>query len=230
MRMRCVVLLFALFGLSVAAYADLVVMDTLEIYQMDNLGVKSNFNADGGGGGGGLLGWSSGTYAKLRYDSSVATYRCIVSGQWDNMTDLSQGGLADASFATGGFTVTFFATSDPGKTNPLGSAVISLYSGWSYREGETAQNPSTLLGKAVVKIDSWTLPGYQWAEPIGSPAGLSATSSNLFGNLGNISDYQSDWWTNNTIVTVMADESAIPEPATMALLALGGLAVLSKKR
>ena len=71
------------------------------------------------------------------------------------------------------------------------------------------------------------MPGYQWSELIGAMGGMTATTSVL--TQVNISDYLSNWDSDNTIITIMADESGIPEPVTICLLGLGGLALLKKR-
>jgi hypothetical protein len=221
----CVVLLAS----TVPALAQEVATEIQIVASIDDFTVNSDFSADQGDGGKGLLSWSNGGYAILHVTSGADKYyRVNMTGLWNDCTDLTQpNGPAKASFAAGDFTVVFYNLNDPLKLTPIANLSGSLMSGHTYNESETAENPSELYGAGVVKLDSWTVPGYQWAESLGSPAGITATTSDLV--QWDVSDYQADWDSDNTIVTIMADESGIPEPATLFLLGLGVAGLLRRK-
>jgi hypothetical protein len=223
MSKYAIVLFLACLSLTVPAAADIV--QSLEVSEIDNLAVNSSFDA-----GTGTLTWSKGGIATMYYDSGSSKYRVNVDATLSGMTDTSSGGLASASFSSATFTVNFYALTDTTKLTSLGHLDGELHPGYSYLEGEIQQDPSQLYGSAPMRLTAFNFNGYAWAEDIGDMGGLTATTSNLFGNWGNISDYQSDWSSNNTIVKLLADETGIPEPASILLLGLGGLAWIRKRR
>jgi len=221
MRMKKFFIMLLVCAVAVPASAETIAKI---VFQIDDLAVNADYDASQG-----RLLWSQGGIAILHYASGTDRYRVTLNGVWDGVTDMSQGGLAAASFAAGSFNVNFFALADRNKVTPIADLSGSLFSNaWSYLESETAQNPSELYGAGLIKLTSWNVAGYEWAEALGAPGGLTASTSNLV--QWNIDDYQSDWKSTNAIVTIMADEAGIPEPATICLLGLGAVAALRKGR
>jgi hypothetical protein len=222
MRMKKSVLLLLLFFLTVPALADYVVDKV--VFEIDSLSVNSDFYA-----GTQQLQWTNGGFASVKWNGGTTRYRVTFNGTWGDMLDLTQpGGPAKASFGTGSFSATFFNLTDSTKSNPIASASGSLYSGFRYNERETQESPSELYGAAIVKLDTWSVPGFTWIEGLGAPAGLTATTSNITPT--NVISYQFDWNSDNTIITILADESGIPEPATVCLLGLGAAGLVSRRK
>jgi len=224
MKIRCVIITLLMLSVALPVSADPNVVEEI-VFEISNIAANSNFDAAAG-----ELTWSNGVFAIVKHSTGQATYRVDVDATWGDFTDLNPGGpTAAASFASGQFDLTFYALMDSGKTTPVASLSGELYPGWTYDESETEEDPSKLDGAAIMCLTAWDLPGFVWAEAIGAKGGITAETSNLFTTLGSIDNYQSDWWSNNTNVRILADESGIPEPATMALLALGAV-LLRRKR
>jgi hypothetical protein len=222
MRMKKGVFLLLLFYLAVPASA--AVVDKV-VFEIDSLSVNSDFYD----GTQQQLIWSNGGFATLRTNSGPTRYRVTINATWGDLIDLTQpGGPAKASFGTGTFSASFFELVDINKTHSIASASGSLYSSFRYNEQETQESPSELYGAAVVKLDTWNVPGFTWLEGLGAPAGLTATTSNITPT--NVISYQFNWTSDNTIVTLLADESGIPEPATMILFGLGAAGLVSRRK
>jgi hypothetical protein len=225
MRIRWILSLLLLLGVALPVAAQMPVDEI--VFQIDNIAVRSDYDAATG-----ELVWSQGAIAVLKHASGEQKYRVTIDGTWSGVTDNSSGTVAAASFDTGSFDIVFFAMTDPTKSTPLADLSGVLFPGYTYEEAEQEENPTKLYGAAPIRLTTWNVPGYVWAEdvgPAGAMGGLTATTTNLFSNWGNIDDYAADWWSTNTIVTILADESGIPEPMTIALLGLGALGLLRKR-
>jgi hypothetical protein len=218
------IIVLVLVCLSLTVPAAAVFVQSLVVSEVDNIAVNSSFNANTG-----TLTWSDGGIATMYYDSGNSKYRVNVDATLSGITDTSHDGLASASFSSCTFTVNFYALGDITKQTSLGHLDGELYPGYEYLESEIQENPSQLYGAAIMRLTAFNFNGYAWSEAIGAKGGLTATTSNLFGNWSNIDDYQSDWSSDNTIVKILADETGIPEPASILLLGLGGLALIRKR-
>ena len=147
--------------------------------------------------------------------------------------DTSSGGLASAVFSTGTWAITM--------DGPLGTAVnIDGHTVSNYVETETGVDTDHIDGRAVVMVDDytfdtgwfgdiWGIPDLdlQWEGGLDSLAGLIADIT--LPNGTGITDYNSDYFSTNATITLWADESVVPEPATIGLLGLGSALLLRKR-
>ena len=172
----------------------------------------------------GILQWDNGKTTTLVTDGGNFVFTASdVEATFSGANDTSSGGNASASFAAGG------------------TWQISLYNGLDevlrfdgittskYNEGETG--PGVLYGGVVAEIITTTLldlsyfggvtPQWQGGNTIGIKASTQLT--------GDLIDYSADWSSTNVTLTMVADESTIPEPATLIVLGLGGLLLRKRK-
>jgi len=204
-------------------------IEGVQIAISQTLGVNAAFNA-----GAGTIHWSGGLDGLLMTENyDVAFYSTntdTISADFSIMTDLTSGGPAKASFASGLWSIIINVE---GYANPV--AEISGHLAGSYNEMATNEDGTALEGRAVAIVDAASFNNAYWQtliptpvywEGIGMAAGIIADISLPEGQ--GIDDYQSNYITPNVVVTLYADESVVPEPATIALLTLGGL--LLRKR
>ncbi|MBN1796392.1 MAG: PEP-CTERM sorting domain-containing protein [Sedimentisphaerales bacterium] len=240
MRKKFIVVAVLSVLISFVSIADEVQVDRL-VYQTSETKVHAEYDHDAGTGGSGLLSWSDGFQAKLGYQGGLfpKTYYCDVAGSADGGVDTSSQGVASALFNALTLTVNLYT--DSGHTQSVGSFEIALWGTLGYEEHETGVTPpdpgtgaSALYGSALVSMIDFSVTdgstNYVWSDTTGlsSVAGFTATTTSLSPN--NIPDYNpTDWSSDNCVLTVLADETAIPEPATLALLGLGSL-LLRRRR
>jgi hypothetical protein len=124
----------------------------------------------------------------------------------------------------------------PLDTTHLETNIIATLSGHvvgRYYEDEIQDDK--LYGRAVVMVDSVELlPGLfgdpaVWDGGEWSLAGIKADIT--LPTNSNFGDYDTDSYiTSNTIITIVSDETTIPEPVTIALLGLGSLVGLRRRK
>ena len=160
-----------------------------------------------------------------------------ITGTFSNITDTSSGNLASALFATGTWSLEFSGSGswlDPVFT-------ISGHTINDYSETETGVDTNKLDGRAIVVVDEayFTLGFFdqyfgipvtmEWEGGVGTYAGLIADVT-LPDETPGIVDYETDYTSTNMIITLYADESIVPEPATIILLGTAGLLALRRRR
>lgn len=160
-------------------------------------------------GGAGILTMSGVGGINVEYDDdAVSTYG---SGQFSLNTtrtlDTSSGGIASANFAGGSFSY-----------KDSGSIVLLSGSITSFSLAEFVNGSGMFVGSGYFTVTGGTLQGN--FGPAGSMVDISYTVKPSA-----ISNFSSNF-TGSSNMTVLP----IPEPATMALLTLGGLSLIRKRK
>jgi hypothetical protein len=210
-----------LFILAVVAMGATTVMAavTPEIIATVTFGITSDFDANLGS-----LTWDQGNSTTvITTNIGVVSFAASdVTATFLGATDTSIAGVASATFNSG-------AVWGLSLYNGLDEVLrIEGITTGAYNEDETG--PGVLYGGVVGEITAITLLDLSYFGGVApvmqgdNTIGLKASTQLA----GDIADYSEDWSSTNTTLTMVADESTIPEPATMLLLGLGG--VLLRKR
>jgi hypothetical protein len=192
-------------------------------------GVNADFNASTG-----ILKWSSGASGILLDDEGNAYVdnNISVAGQFSNVVDTSVGGQAMANFKLDSVTLTFNSIEFPSVTGATSSAVfnISSYNNNRYWESEIAADADVLNGQALVNVAAAFALEPVWGsthdvvwDGVNDISCLNGLISLPVGT--NIQNYLQNYWSDNNMIVLNADETTynVPEPATLAVLGLGGL-------
>lgn len=181
--------------------------------------------------------WSGGATVSL-YSSNngsgdpVATFNTgiDIQGTFTDMTDQSSGDVAKASFAVVDWSVTVLGIEVIWGTQKAGELFVEeeQVSSLPFPPFTTYGN-GILFGSGVVQVTGSVFdqidPDWVWTDDNGD----ARLKSQVTGELDFDSYLTDDYDTLVTTMWIYADETVIPEPATMALLGLGSLLALRKR-
>lgn len=187
--------------------------------------------------------WTGGASATLYTDLGVTVSldSVKVTATFSQLSDYSANGWAASDFSVVDWRLDLL---DLGGGNYAGYIEGTQLGSNVFTEIEGAENPSPfgdpwikqneLFGAGIVQVTAYDFnhwSGSVWADAGGGAAGLvshnvlGSPDPDLFGSY--LTD---DYSTSETTVWLYADESAIPEPATMLLLGLGSLLAVRKRK
>ena len=225
-RAACLMVLTLVMGLGVAADAAITDITEIEIVQL--YGGQSAFSPLGGTYSIGLLNtnFSNGAILKTVANPGGAFYysSANTSTSLENDNSYTDGSeeVLFGDYNGGSWSLQLFT--DAGHLNKVLDAFGSIT--WYEEEEEV---PQKVDGRAICHINyMWTnLPDTTWGGD-GITCGYRSTST-VF-DVNPLEDYGAAFNAGVVTMTVYADPTGIPEPATIALLGLSGLALLRRKR
>lgn len=230
------VYVFALMAaLGMAAYG--LNIDYIQVQQTSGVNVQYNAST-------GVLTWSSGGSSYIYTDGAwfAVFNKSEVIATFNLFSDDSAGGVAAARFTLDG-TMVVKLYENEGDTTPVVTLTGILNNGGGfngmYWEKETPSGEGALDGKAWVQLTDFSLDVNWWlANKPQDVDGLS-WGEDLIAGLdtdiilpNSIDSYATSYSSpNGMTVTLWADQTkVVPEPATLAILGLGAVALLRVKR
>ncbi|OHB49844.1 MAG: hypothetical protein A2Y10_09470 [Planctomycetes bacterium GWF2_41_51] len=205
-----------------AVHADIVKIG-IDIFQ--GLGASANYNGAGqsvwSGGAGGWILTDGGEFKFLENDIDIS-----ISATINGMADTSQNGTASAVFSSATWTINL-------SRNESSVAYFRGHLFGNYNELEFGNNQ--LEGRGVVTIDEISFDNTYWQGILnGAVVWNGGDKAGIISNITvpgtGFDSYAQSYSSNNMILTLYADESMIPEPATMTLLAIGALSLIRKRK
>ncbi len=220
---KAIICLLVLFCFASVSQAMLTVT---EVSLVQVSGASADYDASTG-----TLTWSaSAAGALLTSDYDFAQFTTAsISATITGGVDATSGGYAAANFTGGTWEMV------------LGSGIGNVNLGGTfayYDEEELAAG--SLAGIGVVTVDTATfdlvffgglfnIPNIQMQWGDGNGLG-GLFSSVLFTPGTEVEDYLSDYSSDNVTITLVSDETSVPEPVTVCLLGLGAVALRRRKR
>jgi len=206
---------------AVASAADLAMIEVTVA-----TGLSSSFDANGGPTLNGQLSWLGGSGGVIYMDDFTTTYSfddSNIVADFSSLVDQSSGGMAKARFNTGTWSIQFYS----------GSNLVMDLAGTTDWYDEMETDVSKLEGRGVVTPTSvWIHPTYFGGSGVDwdSPDGKSGFVTIETGLTPDPANYQADFNGSSLTLIIYADSSYIPEPATLLLLGLGGVAGLLRRK
>jgi hypothetical protein len=214
--------------MAVSAYPAMAGLAGVQIDDILEYGMKSSFVVSTG-----TQTLSSLNGAKVFLDDgTIYTFsKTNLVSAFTGVTDTSSGGLASATFSSGTWQVLLY---DPANASHLVFSMSGTTEWYREQEATDMANKVNGIGKIILSGTPYIDSAFWGSATWGSTDGKSAITSVITGAhrmpSGELLNYQTNWQSSNAAVVVWADSShAVPEPATMSLLALGAAMFLRKR-
>jgi hypothetical protein len=233
--MKKLMLVAAVFSIAASSFG---IITTVQINTIQQQGAVATYDPVLG-----KLEFRQGASATL-YDDLGNEYAAnsVITANFTGVTDTSAGGWASATFSTvldweiqffdGGVQVGFISGNGNGSTGYTEVEGRTVIESLPWGDEEVQIDADQLFGAGVVSVLEYNLGyfgGAVWEDVDGGLAKMKSHSILTGTPYAGITDYQSAYETSLTTVWLYADETVIPEPATMVLLGLGGLLLRKRK-